>query len=70
MLWFNGWILYCLVTESPVKKILQCGNLTGNARRVRDLAADLFNLIQNWNMQHLHGVQILNTIMSMKLPVL
>nr|AGM32394.1 cyclin-dependent kinase 2-interacting protein-like protein [Coptotermes formosanus] len=58
------------VTESPVKKILQCGNLTGNARRVRDLAADLFSLIQRWNTQHLLGVQLLNSIMSMKLPVL
>jgi hypothetical protein len=70
MLWFNRWILYYLVAESPVKNILQCGNLTGTPRRVRDLAADLFNLIQKWNTQHLHGVQILNTIMSMKLPVL
>lgn len=70
MLCFNGRILCYLVTESPVKKILQCGNLTGNARRVRDLAADLFSLIQRWNTQHLLGVQLLNSIMSMKLPVL
>jgi hypothetical protein len=68
---FNWWILlYCPVKESPVKKILQCGNLTGNARRVRDMAADVYNLIQEWNIQHLLGVQMLNTIMSMKLPVL
>jgi hypothetical protein len=53
-----------------VKKILQCGNLTGNARRVRDAAADLYNLIQEWNTQHLLGIQILNTVMSMKLSVL
>ncbi|PNF17813.1 hypothetical protein B7P43_G05806 [Cryptotermes secundus] len=58
------------VQESPAKKLLQCGNLTGNARRVRDLAADLYNLIQEWNAQHLLGVQILNIITSMKLPVL
>lgn len=58
------------VQESPAKKLLQCGNLTGNARRVRDLAADLYNLIQEWNTQHLLGVQILNTLTSMKLPVL
>jgi len=70
MLWFNGWILFYLVTESPVKKVLQYGNLTGNALRVQDLAADLFSLIQKWNTQHLLGVQILNTIMSMTLPVL
>lgn len=62
--------VFCLVKESPVKKILQCGNLTGNARRVRDAAADFHNLIQEWNVQHLLGVQILNTVMAMKLPVL
>jgi len=33
------------------------------------LAADLFSLIQKWNTHHL-GVQLLNTIMSMTLPVL
>ncbi|KDR21356.1 cyclin-dependent kinase 2-interacting protein-like [Zootermopsis nevadensis] len=61
---------FVTVKESPVKKILQCGNLTGNARRVRDAAADFHNLIQEWNVQHLLGVQILNTVMAMKLPVL
>lgn len=71
ILCFNSWILlYCLVNESPAKKILQCGNLTGSARRVRDLAADLYNFIQEWNTQHLLGVQMLNAIMCMKLSVL
>ncbi|XP_069694097.1 cyclin-dependent kinase 2-interacting protein-like isoform X1 [Periplaneta americana] len=58
------------VKDSPVKKIHQCGNLTGNCRRLRDLAAELFNLIQEWNTQHLLGVQIVKSIMNLKHPVL
>jgi hypothetical protein len=45
---FNGWIPWCYsVQESPAKKLLQCGNLTGSAQRVWDLAADLYNLYKN-----------------------
>ncbi|KAJ9575158.1 hypothetical protein L9F63_025891 [Diploptera punctata] len=58
------------VAESPVKKILQCGNLTGNVRRIRDLAAELYNLIQDWNTHHILGTQILNNIMEIKSPIL
>jgi hypothetical protein len=45
---FNGWIPLCYsVQECPAKKLLQCGNLTGSAQRVWDLAADLYNLQRN-----------------------
>ncbi|KAJ9585431.1 hypothetical protein L9F63_002778, partial [Diploptera punctata] len=58
------------VAESPVKKILQCGNLTGNVRRICDLAAELYNLIQDWNTHHILGTQILNNIMEITSPIL
>nr|CAD7417370.1 unnamed protein product [Timema poppensis] len=40
----------------------QRGNLTGNPRQVRDLAAELHSLVQQWNLQHLSGVQLLKSM--------
>lgn len=55
------------VTESPVNKAV---NLTGNARKVRDGVADLFNLIQEWNAHHITGSKLLTNISDLKLPFL
>ncbi|KAG8226261.1 hypothetical protein J437_LFUL004818 [Ladona fulva] len=56
-----------VVRESPVKKTPQRGNLTGNPRNARDLAADLYNLIQKWNSCHSSGADILAEIHQIKL---
>nr|CAD7415838.1 unnamed protein product [Timema cristinae] len=40
----------------------QRGNLTGNPRQVRDLAVELHSLVQQWNLQHLSGVQLLKSM--------
>lgn len=58
------------VRESPVKKIPQRGNLTGNPRKIRDLAADFYNLIQKWNSCHIKGVEILSKISSLKMTAM
>ncbi|KAL1138412.1 hypothetical protein AAG570_008476, partial [Ranatra chinensis] len=43
------------------------GNLTGTPRKVRDLTADLFNGIQEWNKQQLLGMEVLSNISHIKL---
>uniref|UniRef100_A0A1B6GKZ2 Cyclin-dependent kinase 2-interacting protein n=1 Tax=Cuerna arida TaxID=1464854 RepID=A0A1B6GKZ2_9HEMI len=55
-----------LVRESPVNKTPQRGNLTGNPRKIRDSAADLYNLIQEWNNYHIKGSEILTKIHLLK----
>lgn len=54
------------VRESPVNKTLHRGNLTGNPRKVRDSAADIYNLIQEWNNHIIAGSEILLKINSLK----
>ncbi|XP_063237904.1 cyclin-dependent kinase 2-interacting protein-like [Bacillus rossius redtenbacheri] len=51
-----------IVRESPVKRIAQSGNLTGEPRRVRDLAAELHALAQKWSLLHLEGLQLLTAM--------
>lgn len=41
-------------------------NLTGPARRIRDLTADIHAGIQQWNTLHLHGVTLLKAITQEK----
>ncbi|XP_048514465.1 cyclin-dependent kinase 2-interacting protein-like isoform X2 [Athalia rosae] len=55
------------VLESPVAKTPQRGNLTGNPRLVRDIAADIHSSIQQWNNVHLHAVPILKNICQLKI---
>uniref|UniRef100_A0A1B6KTW0 Uncharacterized protein n=1 Tax=Graphocephala atropunctata TaxID=36148 RepID=A0A1B6KTW0_9HEMI len=55
-----------LVRESPVNKTPQRGNLTGNPRKIRDSAADFYNLIQEWNSYHIKGSEILMKIHLLK----
>ncbi|XP_076685735.1 cyclin-dependent kinase 2-interacting protein-like [Andrena cerasifolii] len=56
---------------SPVSKIVstkstQGRNLTGSARHVRDLAADVHASVQQWNAAHLQGVTLLRNITQEK----
>ncbi|XP_076247228.1 cyclin-dependent kinase 2-interacting protein-like [Calliopsis andreniformis] len=56
---------------SPVSKVLSPKstlgkNLTGSARHVRDLAADIHANIQQWNTAHLQGVTLLKNITQEK----
>ncbi|XP_054261550.1 cyclin-dependent kinase 2-interacting protein isoform X2 [Macrosteles quadrilineatus] len=55
-----------LVSESPVNKTPRRGNLTGNPRKIRDSAADLFNQIQEWNNLCINGSTILFKINAAK----
>ncbi|XP_046431900.1 cyclin-dependent kinase 2-interacting protein-like [Neodiprion virginianus] len=55
-----------VISESPVTKTSQRGNLTGTPRRVRDIAADIHSSIQQWNSVHLHAVPILKNICQIK----
>ncbi|XP_012274728.1 cyclin-dependent kinase 2-interacting protein [Orussus abietinus] len=52
--------------QSPLAKLFRGKNLTGNPRIVRDLVASLHNNIQEWNIIHLHGLDILKNITSIK----
>ncbi|XP_033350188.1 cyclin-dependent kinase 2-interacting protein-like [Bombus vosnesenskii] len=56
---------------SPVNKLThtkstQGRNLTGSARHIRDLIADIHKNIQIWNTLHLEGVTLLNNITQAK----
>lgn len=55
---------------SPIKispgKVTQGKNLTGSARHVRDLTADIHASIQQWNTLHLQGVTLLRNITGAK----
>ncbi|XP_046749049.1 cyclin-dependent kinase 2-interacting protein [Diprion similis] len=55
-----------VISESPVAKTPQRGNLTGAPRRVRDIAADIHSSIQQWNSVHLNAVPILRDICRLK----
>ena len=43
------------------------GNLTGSARKLKDGAADLHNLVERWNTLHIDGTNIVNEIARIKL---
>ncbi|XP_044740206.1 cyclin-dependent kinase 2-interacting protein-like [Chrysoperla carnea] len=51
--------------ESPGSKTAQ-RNLTGYPRIIRDLSADIFNDIQQWNGLHIRGAKIIKEIASLK----
>lgn len=53
-------------TGLPSPKLYQTKNLTGNARHVRDLAADIHANIQQWNRLHLQGMIYLKNITQEK----
>lgn len=53
------------VQESPVKPGGR--NLTGNPRKVRDTAAEIHNLIQDWNRNLVSGASILSNLSGVKL---
>lgn len=50
-----------LVHESPGSKTTQ-RNLTGYPRIIRDLSADIFNDIQQWNGLHIRGAKMIKEI--------
>lgn len=65
----------CPNTESNSKQFSPIGkskkattgrNLTGNARLVRDLAADIYASVQQWNAAYLQGVSVLKNITQEK----
>lgn len=41
--------------------------MTGNPRRVRDSAAEIYNLIQEWNKNLVSGANVLSSLSGMKL---
>lgn len=56
---------------SPISKLsqtksIQGRNLTGSARHIRDLVADIHKNIQIWNSLHLEGITLLNNITRAK----
>ncbi|XP_033340623.2 cyclin-dependent kinase 2-interacting protein isoform X1 [Megalopta genalis] len=56
---------------SPISKIqsvkpTQGRNLVGSARHIRDMAADIHTIIQQWNTAHLQGVALLKDITQEK----
>ncbi|XP_049801174.1 cyclin-dependent kinase 2-interacting protein-like [Schistocerca nitens] len=59
-----------VLSDSPVKSTPQKGNLTGNARVIRDLVADMYNWVQAWNRHHKDGYKILKSIADLKIPAL
>ncbi|XP_075216520.1 cyclin-dependent kinase 2-interacting protein-like [Lycorma delicatula] len=52
------------VPDSPASP--KTVNLTGNPRRIRDNAAELFNLIEDWNTHQLEGVSCITDIINLK----
>lgn len=54
------------ITELTHTKSTQGRNLTGSARHIRDLIADIHKNIQIWNTLHLEGVTLLNNITQAK----
>ncbi|XP_047348618.1 cyclin-dependent kinase 2-interacting protein-like [Vespa velutina] len=53
-------------TESPFSKSLKGKNLTGTLRHLRDLAADVHGIVQQWNDNTLEGINILKSIIQEK----
>ena len=59
-MWF-----FLTVQESPVKT--DGRNLTGNPRKVRDSAAEIHHLIQEWNKNLISGSNVLSNLSGLKL---
>lgn len=55
------------VQDSPVSSMKQKGNLTGNARLMRDHVIEMANLIQTWNEQLLEGITLITEIKNIML---
>lgn len=63
------------VTKEPFSPIsmksppglMKQGNLTGSARKLKDGAADLHNLLEKWNTLQIDGTNIVNDIANIKL---
>lgn len=53
------------VPESPANSASQ-RNLTGLPRTVRDIAADIYNNIQQWNFFHIKGSTVIKEIVGLK----
>ncbi|XP_035734707.1 cyclin-dependent kinase 2-interacting protein-like isoform X2 [Vespa mandarinia] len=53
-------------SESPFSKSLKGKNLTGTLRHLRDLAADVHGIVQQWNDNTLEGINILKSIIQEK----
>ncbi|XP_056645714.1 cyclin-dependent kinase 2-interacting protein-like [Diorhabda sublineata] len=51
--------------QSPVS-LSPNKNLTGSARVIRDIVADIYNNIQNWNNYHIKGSQAIKRIILLK----
>jgi len=61
------------VQDSPVSSMKRKGNLTGNARVMRDHVVEMSTLIQRWNAELLEGttaVDEINSIMFKRMYVL
>lgn len=54
------------ITELSHAKSTQGRNLTGSARHIRDLIADIHKNIQIWNTLHLEGIILLKNIIQIK----
>ena len=65
-LYFTIIILFT-VPDSPVSSLKSGGALLGVPRRMRDAVAELHNIIQKWNDNHLIGIKILQNIREIKL---
>lgn len=50
--------------------LVKQGNLTGSARKLKDGAADLHNLVEKWNTLQIDGTNIVNEIANIKLECL
>ncbi|KAH9498259.1 hypothetical protein Btru_009493 [Bulinus truncatus] len=55
--------------DSPVPQIRKhsAGNLTGDLRKVKDLAADFHNVIMKWNSLNSQGLDIITKISNIKI---
>lgn len=58
-------MLLLFLYEASPKPIIR-GELTGHARIVKDIAADIHSHIQKWNNINIHGVSLLKNIATLK----
>nr|XP_018901071.1 PREDICTED: cyclin-dependent kinase 2-interacting protein-like [Bemisia tabaci] len=56
-----------ILPESPVTSMKQKGNLTGNARIIRDNCASICNLSKKWDVSNQVGADIVMKIINLKL---
>ncbi|CAL1526170.1 unnamed protein product [Lymnaea stagnalis] len=64
----NGSGVLALVA-SPIPQVRQhaAGNLTGELRKVKDLAADFHNLLSKWNTLNVQGMDVITKIANIKI---